>query len=83
MSAYGPWSACSVRCGTGTMTRTRTCIQGGPCSTPCSGPQSETRSCGSPIGMTFHFRFYVNNEVDAVDSACIANLNLSKNNAMV
>ena len=49
MGAFGPWSACSVRCGTGTMTRTRTCIRGGPCSTPCGAPQSETRSCGSPI----------------------------------
>ena len=50
MSAFGPWSACSVRCGTGTMTRSRTCIQGGPCSTGCTGRLSETRSCGTPIG---------------------------------
>ena len=50
MGAYGPWSACSVRCGTGTMTRSRSCIQGNQCSTPCQGPTTETRSCGTPVG---------------------------------
>ena len=50
MGAWGPFSACSVRCGSGTMTRSRSCISGGPCSTGCTGPTTETRSCGKAVG---------------------------------
>lgn len=45
--AYGPWSSCSVSCGAGTQTRTRSCANVDPeCGTPCVGPRTESRSCG-------------------------------------
>ena len=50
MGAYGAWGACSVSCGMGTQTRTRVCIAGDECGNPCTGPTSETRSCGKAIG---------------------------------
>merc|ERR1719204_382445 len=49
MGAYGAWSACSVKCGMGTQTRTRPCIAGNECGAGCTGPLSETRSCGTAI----------------------------------
>merc|ERR1712168_1352121 len=48
-SGFSGFSACSVRCGAGTQTRTRTCIRGNSCGAPCVGPASETRACGTPI----------------------------------
>ena len=49
MGAFGAWSACSTSCGRGTQSRSRTCTPGNACGTQCSGPLSETRSCGGPI----------------------------------
>merc|ERR1719204_619575 len=49
MGAFGAWSACSVKCGMGTQTRTRPCIAGNECGAGCAGPLSETRSCGMAI----------------------------------
>jgi len=46
-SGYGAWSACSVSCGIGVQTRTRTCIRGDACGLTCSGNTHETRSCGT------------------------------------
>merc|ERR1712168_1620259 len=49
LTGFGAFSACSVKCGAGTQTRTRTCIRGNSCGAPCVGPASETRACGTPI----------------------------------
>ena len=51
LSAFGAWGACSVKCGAGTQTRTRTCVAGNSCGAPCSGALSESRACGTAIGM--------------------------------
>merc|ERR1712142_178923 len=46
---YGDFGACSVSCGVGTQTRTRSCIKTDPCGAPCTGITKETRGCGKPI----------------------------------
>jgi len=48
-TAFSAFGACSVKCGAGTQTRTRTCIKGNHCGAPCVGPASESRACGTPI----------------------------------
>ena len=58
LGAFGAWSACSVRCGSGTQTRSRVCIAGNSCGAPCNGALTESRACGSPIG-TFLLSFLV------------------------
>ena len=49
-TGYGAWGACSTRCGSGTQTRSRSCIAGNACGTGCSGPSTESRACGMAIG---------------------------------
>lgn len=40
-NGWGPYGECSLTCGTGVQTRTRTC----PNPNGCNGPLSQTRSC--------------------------------------
>ena len=49
-TGYGAWGACSTRCGSGTQTRSRSCIAGNACGTGCSGPSTESRACGMAVG---------------------------------
>ena len=46
-SDWGPFGVCSVTCGKGEMTRTRTCTNPAPLygGKPCEGPESETAEC--------------------------------------
>ena len=47
LSAWSAWSACSVGCGDGTQTRTRSCTNPppGPGGAACAGDTEEVRSC--------------------------------------
>ena len=44
---FGNWSECSVPCGGGTVTRTRTCTNPSPAygGADCVGEKNETRTC--------------------------------------
>ena len=46
-AAWGAWSACTVTCGGGTSTRTRTCTNPAPArgGKPCAGNGSEQKNC--------------------------------------
>ena len=46
-SDFGDWSACSVPCGEGTQTRTRTCTNPAPAhgGADCVGEASQTQTC--------------------------------------
>ena len=48
-SDYGDWSKCSVDCGGGTQTRSRTCTNPAPANggVKCTGDSSESRACNS------------------------------------
>jgi len=48
-TAWSPWSACSVRCGGGVQTRSRSCTNPTPSDggTKCSGPSTEFQSCNT------------------------------------
>ncbi|KAL5248998.1 hypothetical protein ACHWQZ_G018005 [Mnemiopsis leidyi] len=50
-SDFGDWSECSVVCGGGTQTRTRTCTNPAPANggADCVGASSETRQCNSNV----------------------------------
>lgn len=48
-ASWGNWSSCSVTCGTGTNTRTRTCDDPAPQhgGANCTGDDTESGSCNS------------------------------------
>ena len=46
-SSYGAWSSCSVTCGGGTKTRTRTCEGRENGGDDCRGDSGERRSCNT------------------------------------
>ena len=48
-SAYGAWSQCSVTCGGGNQSRSRTCTNPPPAhgGRQCSGKSTENRVCGT------------------------------------
>ncbi|XP_035688793.1 SCO-spondin-like [Branchiostoma floridae] len=48
-SSWSPWSDCSVTCGVGTETRTRTCTNPAPSNggANCAGPGQETQECNT------------------------------------
>ncbi|XP_078598592.1 cartilage intermediate layer protein 2-like isoform X2 [Branchiostoma floridae x Branchiostoma japonicum] len=50
-STWGPWSGCSVTCGTGTETRERTCTNPTPANggADCVGPAQETQDCDTGV----------------------------------
>ena len=48
---WGSWNSCSVTCGTGTQSRTRSCAAG---SGTCSGSTSESRSCSDQSECNFY-----------------------------
>jgi len=51
-SRWGFWSECTVTCGGGTQTRTRTCTHPppqGPYGADCEGPLEETRACNEKV----------------------------------
>jgi hypothetical protein len=47
-SSWGSWSSCSVTCGGGNQSRTRTCTNPAPANggKDCEGAPSETQNCG-------------------------------------
>ncbi|KAI8492290.1 hypothetical protein Bbelb_301870 [Branchiostoma belcheri] len=50
-SNWGPWSGCSVTCGFGTETRTRTCTNPAPANggADCFGQNQETQQCNTGV----------------------------------
>ncbi|XP_078378120.1 properdin-like [Oculina patagonica] len=48
-SDWSAWGSCTVTCGGGTQTRTRTCTNPPPSNggLPCSGPATESQQCGT------------------------------------
>jgi len=56
-SGWTSFSSCSVRCGLGTQSRSRTCNRGNSCGRPCTGPAVQSRSCGTPIKPAYWTRW--------------------------
>lgn len=47
-TSWSSWSSCSVTCGEGEITRTRTCTYNGIVGQDCIGSAIETKKCGQP-----------------------------------
>ena len=62
-SDYGSWSECSVACGGGTQTRTRTCTNPAPThgGADCVGEAAETQDCNiQPCPGMIYFIAFIN-----------------------